>query len=252
VVTLLIDGIVAGEEQTAFDGSVIFTVLIDPEIFRGGEVSVVIEFAGTEYLVGSRYETNLFIEVDMFATLTDLYLNGVPFDPEKDVVRRDDTIQARVHLENFEHQPLSDWYVNVSYIDFPWPHKYPISSGITDSQGYYEFTWTLQDNVSGIKKVQIEGEGLFTIDSMAFDFTYIVPPLQTTKDTQLIDISGDLHVTVGSTLNLVIKARHPEEWRIEGLEFSLVSPPEGMSITYEGTITWRPDEGQEGEHTITV
>ena len=252
LVTLLIDGIIVGEKQTTFNGSVAFTVLIDPETFKGGEVLVVLTFAGSEFYTEASNETNLFIKADMFATLTEAYLNGVPFDPEKDVVRMDDTIQARVNIQNFEHQPLSDWSVSVSYIDIPWPHKYPISSGMTDSQGYFEFTWTPQNNVSGIKKVQIQGEGLFTINSLAFDITYIVPPLQTTKDTELIDIVGSLHVTTDSTLNLVIKVRNPEDWRIEDLEFSLVSPPEGMVITYEGTITWKPDEDQVGDHPITV
>ncbi|NOQ53074.1 MAG: hypothetical protein GQ558_00555, partial [Thermoplasmata archaeon] len=251
-ITLSIDGIVAGEKRTAFDGSVTFTVFIDPEIWRGGEVSVVMEYAGSDNCEGSRNVSKLFIEADMFATLSEAYLNDVPFDPEKDVVRRDDTIRARVYLRDSEHQPLSDWFVNVSYIDIPWPHKYPISSGITDSQGYYEFTWTPRDNVSGIKSVRIEGEGLSTTNSLALEFTYIVPPLQVTDDTELIDIVGNRNVTTGSTLNLVIKARHPEDWRVEDLEFSLVSPPEGMVITYEGTITWKPDEDQVGEHTITV
>ena len=38
----------------------------------------------------------------------------------------------------------------------------------------------------------------------------------------------------------------------DSLTYSLVSPPEGMTITEKGVISWTPDYNQSGDHVITV
>ena len=57
---------------------------------------------------------------------------------------------------------------------------------------------------------------------------------------------------LGSKLDLAVQVRHKDRWDTGSLTYALVSPPEGMSISPSGTITWEPTDEQVGTHSITI
>ncbi|MCK5252959.1 MAG: hypothetical protein KAQ96_08410, partial [Thermoplasmata archaeon] len=251
IVTLTINGIFLDMRRTAFDGSVTFSATIDPEIIEGGLVDLVLEFDGTEFYEASFNITQVFIRVNYLVTFTEVNINGNHYDPTNDVVRLGDTVHGRIHVvdDNYENVPLrnvSFWYTGDGSQD----RQHLIGVGLTDAQGYYGFSWTFSDKTGGTKTLIARCEDLPGEGFAGFNLTYIVPPPPT--DENIIDTNGDHRVEPGSTLELEVAVTSPGGWEMDALTYALVSPPDGMAISSDGKITWKPGEDQLGTHTITI
>jgi hypothetical protein len=251
IVTLTIDGIVVGEKRTAFDGSVIFTVPIDSKLFEDGLVSVVLEFKGNDFYAGSWNITELFIGIFSIISFAEINVNGDPFDPVEDVIRRGDSFHGRVLVQDDNFQPLPGTPMTISFkppgLRSSWQ---VIWTGFTDDRGYFDFNYILSKPTGGEISFKAETEGLPMDMVPILNITYVVPPVVTT--TSIIDTIGNRDVIAGDELVLEVKVADPSRWDTENLTFSLVSPPDGVDISSNGTITWVPNDDQVGEHEITV
>jgi hypothetical protein len=265
IVTLLIDEIVVTYKRTAFDGSVTFTAPIEPDKFSYGEVPVEIVFSGTEFYEPSRNVTLIVIKANSTLTFAEFRVMDEIFDPGTEVVWRNDETFGRILLQDDNFQPIAFGNVSVSYKDEGLrARERLIAVGITDSQGYYSFTWTFQVNTIGIKTIIVKYEGLmedtFVMkddhiilpSKVEFNFTYDVPPENYLIDPSLIVTTGEQRLTPGSSLELVITVRHPDRWYTPDLTYILVEHPAGMKISSNGSVLWTPGEDQLGRHTITV
>jgi len=67
-----------------------------------------------------------------------------------------------------------------------------------------------------------------------------------------VDTSGDRLVGPGKDLSVQVSVPDPGNWNLDEIVYTLVDPPEGMTITSGGTITWTPDKDDIGKHTITI
>ena len=251
IVTLTIDGVVAGMKRTAFDGSVMFSVPIESGIFGSGMVDVVLEFNGTEFYQISVNSSKLLIEAGIHVESSKFYVNDRPFDLSRDAVRKGDTVQGRILVHDDEFYPIPNWNVSVYYKDEGQRARLrPIGSGLTDQLGFFDYEWTFDVNTIGNKSIIVECEGLPSDGLTLVNFTYLVPPMSYNQN--IIDTIGDHHVTIGSKLRLEVAVRQPGGWDMANLRFSLISAPEGMVISSEGIIEWEPTEGQMGKHDFLV
>ena len=264
-VTLIIDEIVVSYKRTAFDGSVAFTAPIDPDKFSYGEVPVEIVFRGTEFYEPSRNVTLIVIKANSILTFAEFRVNGEIFDPLTEVVWRDEETFGRILLQEDNFQPIAFGNVSVYYKDEGLrARERLVVLGITDPQGYFAFTWTIQVNTLGTKTITVKYEGLvedtFVMkddhiilpSKVEFNFTYDVPTEDSLIDPSLIITTGEQRLTPGSSLDLVITVRHPDRWYTPDLTYILVEHPTGMRISSDGSVLWTPGEDQLGRHTITV
>jgi hypothetical protein len=81
-----------------------------------------------------------------------------------------------------------------------------------------------------------------------FEFTYI--GLASTQEP--VRVIGDLSVRVGEGLRLSIMPSYPSRWNLTGLNYSLVSGPEGMVLHPDGSLTWTPGIDHVGDHHVQV
>jgi hypothetical protein len=264
IVTLLIDGIVVAYKRTAFDGSVTFTAPIEPDKFMYGEVNLTLTFKGTEFYGSSVNITPLVIKARSHLTFSEIRLEGVLFDPSTVDVHKGEDIFGLILLQDDNFQPIFHETLTVYYKkNDVRATKRLISSAQTDSQGYYEFNWTFVINYNGKISFIVEYLGhpmatSVTNDDMIIlpvetelNITYISGPVDPPPEYK-VDTDGDRLVEPGSNLSLLVVVKDPGDWDLEQINFSLVDPPEGMTITSGGVILWTPDEGDKGKHTITV
>ena len=189
IVTLLIDEIVVSFKRTAFDGSVTFTAPIEPDKFSYGEVDLVLDFNGTDFFEPSRNITQVVIKANSLLTVGEFRVEGELFDPLVDTVMKEDETYGRILLQDDNFQPIVNGNVTVYYKDEGQrARKRLVDSGLTDSQGYFEFNWTFQVNVIGNKTFIIEYEGLLADTFLKqgdqiilptetqYNITYNVPP----------------------------------------------------------------------------
>jgi hypothetical protein len=189
IVTLLIDEIVVSFKRTAFDGSVTFTAPIEPDKFTYGEVNLVLDFNGTAFYEPSRNTTQVVIKANSLLTMSEFRVEGDLFDPNIDVVEKDQETYGRILLQDDNFQPIANGNVTVYYKDEGQrARKRLVSSGLTDSQGFYEFNWTFQVNTVGNKTFIVEYEGLMMDTFLKqgdqvilgseteYNITYRVPP----------------------------------------------------------------------------
>ena len=264
-VTLLIDEIVVSYKRTAFDGSVTFTAPIEPDKFSYGEVPVEIAFSGTEFYEPSMNTTLIVIRANAILTLAELRVEGEIFDPMTEVLHGGEEVYGRILLQDDNFQPIADGGVKVFYEEeMLRAPKILIVEGVTDSQGYFEFYWNFVIYSAGNKTFTYEYEGLKEDSFLRKDDIVILPTVSPYKitydlnggptdiDTSIIITTGEQRLTPGSSLDLVISLRHPEQWNVPELIIFLIAPPEGMEISSDGKVTWTPDEDQLGMHTIIV
>ncbi len=161
IVTLLIDEIVVSYKRTAFDGSITFTAPIEPDKFGYGEVGLVLDFNGTNFYEPSRNITKVVIKANSVITFAEFRVNGELFDPMFEIVLKDDDTYGRILLQDDNFQPIPNGNVSVYYKDEGQrARKRLISTGLTDSQGYFEFNWTFKVNTIGNKTFIAEYDGL--------------------------------------------------------------------------------------------
>ena len=248
LVTLTLDGEVVDRRRTAFDGSVTFTLPDWSDILEGGLVDVVVSFDGTDHYQASRNMTTVFIRVPHHFS-TEVEVGGRPFDAGEDVARLNDTVHGRVTVKNGSLEPWPGREVSVHYTeDVRSSSRTLVFDGVTDERGQVEFLHILRGERGGKVHFGISSPGM--VDVLWYSMDYLVPPPPT--DGDLFDVDGDVSVAVGSTLHLDVSVRRRDEWDLDGSTFALVSPPEGMVISPEGTITWEPAGDQLGDHAVIV
>jgi len=262
-ITLIIDEIVVVYKRTAFDGSVTFTAPIEPDKFNYGEVDLVFSFEGTEFYHSAVNITPLVIQANSQLTFSEFRVSGELFDNLYDIVLKNEETYGRVLLQDDNFQPLTFENVSVFYKDAGLrARKRLVQIGMTDGQGYIEFNWTFQDNAVGVKAFIVEyagkimsttinGADLVILPSVTqYNLTYDVPNVDPREYE--VDTDGDKLVEPGMNLALLVVVKDPGDWNLEDINFSLVDPPEGMTITSDGVILWTPDEEDKGIHTIKV
>jgi hypothetical protein len=170
-VSLLIDDILVNTKRTAFDGTVTFTAPIDPKIFTYGEVPLVLDFNGTEFFESSRNTTKVVIKANSLLTFVseeflvttkkDGKMHTYIYDPSRDTILKEDTVFARLILQDDNYQPIPYGNVSVYYKEegLRSPKKL-INTGTTDPLGYFEFNWTFEVNTEGNKTFIAEYDGL--------------------------------------------------------------------------------------------
>ncbi len=263
VVTLLIDDMVVSYKRTAFDGSVTFTAPMEVDKFPYGEVNLTLVFTGTEFLEPAMNVTPLVIRARAVLTYAELRVNGELFNQIDERVHYQDEVYGRVLLQDSNFQPIPYQTVAAYYKEAdPRATKRIIQSSQTDSQGYFEFDWTFVNRYNGRMSLIVEFAGTreaTTYDPDAiivepvtsyYNFTYDSPGVEP-HDFE-VDTDGDRRVAPGAELVLLVILQDPGDWNPGTLNYSLVDPPAGMTITSDGIIKWTPGEGDEGDHTITV
>jgi hypothetical protein len=83
-------------------------------------------------------------------------------------------------------------------------------------------------------------------------WSFTVNESATINNLPVIDPISNQTVMVGEEFTYGVQGHDPDVGDASNLVFSLVSSPEGMEISSNGTITWTPDEDQVGTHTVTV
>jgi hypothetical protein len=248
VITLTLDGVLLDSKRTAFDGSVTFTVYIDPQIYQGGPVDLVLSFNGSDHIGSSSSVSTIFIQVSMYLNM-DLEINGRPFTPAEDVARHLDTVNGLVTVFDQEEVPWPDREVSIYYLEANhWSTERFLLTTLTNDIGQVAFNHLLDSEIGGEVSYVVTSPGL-TYEFRIF-LKYIVPPPPSGE--HIISITGDKVVEVGSELDLRVKARPKEDWDIDNLTYALVSPLDGMSISHSGTIKWEPTEDQVGTHQVTI
>ncbi len=179
IVTLLIDEIVVSYKRTAFDGSVTFTAPIEPYKFGYGEVGLVLDFNGTAFYEPSRNVTKVVIKANSILTMAEFRVMGEIFDPLTEIVYRDEETYGRILLQDDNFQPIANGNVSVYYKDEGQrARKRLIDTGLTDSQGYFEFNWTFKVNTIGNKTFIAEYDGL-EVDTFLKTGDLIILPVET-------------------------------------------------------------------------
>jgi hypothetical protein len=189
IVTLLIDEIVVSFKRTAFDGSVTFTAPIEPDKFSYGEVALILDFNGTDFYEPSRNITQVVIKANSLLTMSEFRVDGNLFDNSLEEVEKLQETYGRILLQDDNFQPIANGNITVYYKDEGQrARKRLVHSGLSDSQGFFEFNWTFQVNVVGNKTFIIEYEGLIMdtflkqgdqvilSSETEYNITYIVPP----------------------------------------------------------------------------
>ncbi len=106
--------------------------------------------------------------------------------------------------------------------------------------GTYNITVTASDNVENISHIFI-----ITVNEQP----PIVPP---PNNVPIIDPISDQEATVDEEFELIAKGSDSDPEDADNLVFTLTQAPDGMVISRDGIITWVPEEGQVGNHTVTV
>lgn len=251
IVYLLIDDMVVSFKRTAFDGSVRFTAPLDSEKYRWGDVDLVFEFRGTDYYEPSSNRTVLTIHLTTMVTISEVTVNELTFNPEQGFVTRADVFRGRVLVMDDDFQPLPFWNVSIlSRTDRDPSRPKLLSYGRTDPQGYYEFHWAFSEPFSCYIEILCECDGLANGVERVFGFDYVIPPDEPERNVMVT--AGDSLVRPGEPLLLRVGPERPNEWDSENLRYFLISAPEGMSITDDGTLVWIPTEDQMGRHEVVV
>jgi hypothetical protein len=110
----------------------------------------------------------------------------------------------------------------------------PLEKGET----YY---WTVIPHDGTEYGVCPSGEWSFTVNETA-----------TINNLPVIEPISNQTVMVRDEFTYAVQGHDPDVGDASNLVFSLESPPEGMVISSNGTITWTPEEDQVGTHTVTV
>ena len=116
--------------------------------------------------------------------------------------------------------------------------------------GYYEFHWAFSEALSCHIDILCECDGLADGVERVFGFEYVVPPDE--PDRNVLVTTGDSLVRPGRPLLLRVGPEKPNEWDTDNLRYFLLSAPEGMTITDNGTLVWIPTEDQMGRHEVVV
>lgn len=249
MVTLTIDGIAMDSKRTAFDGSITFNIPMDEETLDRGLVNLVLAFNGTELYQASKNVTIVFIRVDQYTTISILTLNGKPFTPGLDNARPGDTVQGVVLVQNKTLEPWPWRNVSIYYRENnDVATEMLITEGITDKEGRFVFSLVLSGDEGGEVAFGVRSPGM--TEAIWYTLPYITPPPP--SDTRPFDVEGDRQVRAGSQLNLDLRVKDKKGWRADRLSFDLVTPPDGMTISSDGTVTWTPTDDQVGEHKVIV
>jgi hypothetical protein len=248
-ITLLINGIVVASKTTAYDGTAAFTVVMDPERFGYGYATLVLEFEGSEFYDGSKSVSEVLIAFRGTFTFGPLLVDGRPFDPLLDALRQGETVHGSVVVRDPREQPVVGTNVSAFHLggEDLWAL---VGSGATDEEGTWEFDLTLDLPSNGTLVLALGCREPPNEGCPQLTMRYIVPP-PPTRPT-VLRTSGDRTVEAGSTLRLDVGVRDDGAWNADRLTYRLVLPPEGMEVSPEGVITWRPGDGQVGEHDVTV
>jgi len=191
IVTLLIDEIVVSYKRTAFDGRVTFTAPIEPDKFHYGEVGLVLDFNGTDFYEPSRNITKVVIKANSRLTMHEFRVEGELFDPMTEIVYRDEMTYGRILLQDDNFQPIPNGNVSVYYKDEGQrARKRLVDTGLTDSQGYFEFNWTFKVNTIGNKTFIIEYDGL-EVDTFLKTGDLII-----LSDKAYYNVTYDIHETI--------------------------------------------------------
>ncbi len=251
IVVLTIDGIVVASKATSYDGSVAFTVMFDPAVYSYGERSIVLRFGGSKFYSGSTVTFTIIIRFQGHVTFSEFYINGQTVNPWKDIMGKGDTITGRIRVVDDDGSPISGKKVKVHYYEDLYGGGWvDIAEGRTDSEGYFWFATVIRAQREGILTFIAECEVLTAEEYPRISVTYIVPPPPT--DAPIVRTTGSRLTEVGERLTLEVMVRDARYWNTEDLVFRLVSPPEGMTISSDGTITWTPRADQVGTFEITV
>ncbi len=247
-VTLSMDGVVMASKRTSFDGTVTFTVPIDPDVFKGGHVEVVLRFNGTDEHPPAINRTTLFVQVMMLMSV-ELELNGLPLDEWNDLARRGDTIRVVVSVMTPDHVPWPGREVSIFHMmNRRGTTERLLLEAETDEMGQLELVHILTEDTPGTVSLYITSPGLTAGDWV--DLRYIVPPSDTVDD--IIDMLGEAEVRVGADMDLHARVRERSEWNMDQLMYALVSAPEDMEISGDGTFRWKPTKDHVGDHSVVV
>ena len=261
-VGLLIDDILVKIKITAFDGSVTFTVPIDPKLYRYGEVPLVFEFPGSEFYDGSRNETGLVIKANSIVGFAELLVDGSILDPLSPIVHKGDVVYGRILVQDDDLQPIPDGNMSVCYKEEGLrARKHLIATGMTDSLGFFVFNWTPLNTTEGTVTIIAEYEGLTASTLLKVGDLIVLPssgeyaltyqaPMD--GDSDEVSISGDLSVGQGDTLSISVQPSDYFGWNSSSLVFSLESAPEGMEIAPDGTITWSASDVKAGTYDVRL
>ena len=249
-VVLMVGGEVLASKRTAFDGSVSFTLYLDPSIFQGGDIEVIVRFNGTEFLLGTVTRTTLFVRVDMHIEM-DLEVDGRPFDRFTDVARFDDRMEGVISVHDGQGGSIEGLEISVYYVEEWNPmREYLLWTGRSDALGEFEFSTVLLGDRSGNVSFIVAIPGLSKHEYPWFTIAYLAPPPPSLE--HIIETIGNTDVEVGSRLHLRVDVRYPERWQLDNITYDLVDAPDGVKVSADGVITWRPTEDQVGEHIFRV
>lgn len=251
LVSLVIGGETVATKRTAFDGTVSFSVPVDGLDLDGGYVDLVLAFDGAEHYLASINTTTVFVRADILVTMSVIQLNGRPFDARSDVARLRDTLYISYLVQGGDFMPQGGRELTVHYVnDGVGGEERRIFSGLTNEEGELGFHHLLLDEAGGNITLVVTSPGLIGTSRPEYNFRYIVPPAPTSDD--IIEVIGDNTVAVGDKIDLSVRVLHKKHWRTDDMTYALVDPPDGMEITSDGSFRWRPVEGQEGTHLVTV
>jgi len=249
--SMSIDGVVVESKTTSYDGRVTFTRPIDPAVYSFGMHTLLMTFEGSEFYIGTTSKTTIFFQFLGWVTFSDFDVNSRPFNLSEGLLKKDDAINGRVLVVDEDGSPQPGKKVSIQYFENPFGAGWvEIATGRTDSEGYFEFQFIIRVIKGGNLTFTAECEVLMEGTGPRFSVRYIVPPPPT--DEPIISTSGSRQTAIGDRLTLDVRVRDNEGWNVDDLVFHLVSPPDGMTISSEGTITWTPTGDQVGTHNITV
>jgi hypothetical protein len=83
-------------------------------------------------------------------------------------------------------------------------------------------------------------------------WSFTINESATINNLPVIESISNQTVKVGEEFTYAVQGSDPDIGDAPNLLFSLDSPPEGMAISLNGTITWTPEDAQVGIHTVTV
>jgi hypothetical protein len=245
-----VDGHHIGSKRADFLRRVSFLVDIDPERFSYGKVEVLFENNGSRHYDGTSNRSTLLIAFQGGATFGPLQVNGRPFDPSWDAVRHKDWVRGNVTVSDNSSRPIDGIVVSVYLLGNGSDDRgMLVGSGVTDEVGHFgfEFTLMVQYNRSYALLAECRGLPEWRYPELAFDT--LVPPPSTRP--LVFKILGEPTVEVGSDLRLQVRVNE-RVWDEGRLTYRLVSPLDGMEISPEGVISWRPGIEDVGKHDVIV